>query len=120
MKQVLELVGESLDYWSARADGWELSHRAILGGEVYRRGEVRTALVRLAYSTDWILAGPIIERERMKIEPVTAERWLAEMPSGVRATGETPIVAAMRAFIVNRYGPHVPADSRLHGSKQGA
>jgi hypothetical protein len=52
------------------------------------------------YSTDWGLAGPIIERERFEIWPVDNE-WAAGYRYGTRR-GATPLIAAMRVFVVSK------------------
>lgn len=81
-------------------------------------------------STDWAIGGPIIERERIVLVPSDAGEapvvWSASV--GVRphyiddslpfdhrtigtndacATGETPLVAAMRAYVASKFGDEV-------------
>lgn len=72
------------------------------------------------YSSNWSLAGPIIEREGIatrEIPPVSGDngcivtrRWIAEMfriPGGPRrsvAYGTTPLVAAMRCYVASKLG----------------
>lgn len=64
-------------------------------------------------STEWADAGPLIERERLYIEPAK-DYWEA----GARAypptgrslywtKGPTPLVAAMRAYVLNTLGEEV-------------
>ena len=79
-------------------------------------------------STDWAVAGPIIERERISIE-FYGSHWGAmpkdasgcelpdldaekhnQMSSGwcpVMATGDSPLAAAMRSFVLARMGDEV-------------
>lgn len=76
----------------------------------------------LAYSTDWSLAGPIIEQAGIDI--VNAEnighehRWMAAYPirSGQRGDysfGHTALVAAMRCFVAAKLGPEVEIPDEL-------
>lgn len=74
-------------------------------------------------SENWAQGGPIIEREGIatrEIPPVSGDnghiftrRWIAEMfrfPGGPRravAYGTTPLVAAMRCYVVSRLGDEV-------------
>lgn len=56
-----------------------------------------------AYSSDWERAGPIIERERISLDPIVKDRWCATA-SGTDYVefGPTPLIAAMRAFCASR------------------
>jgi hypothetical protein len=67
-------------------------------------------------STDWAQGGPIIERNCVGLYgPAGARReWEAFLrPDSnkqelVEATGSTPLIAAMRAFVASRFGDKVP------------
>lgn len=75
----------------------------------------------LPYSRVWSLAGQIIERERVATEPnddfadPKRSAWLAWLehparPDGVQrshACGQTPLIAAMRAYVASRLGEEV-------------
>jgi hypothetical protein len=126
-----ELEGVQLDYWTARADGREA--KIMQPGE--RLGRMRAAMteptcVVLApdytghwkpFRVDWDSAGPIIERERIAVMPLRSDVWGAsvfgdayvfsidEGESDVDATGPTPLVAAMRAYVASKFGEEVPA-----------
>ena len=59
-------------------------------------------------STAWEHGGPIIARERIALEFLDGE-WCAWAPSPQRpdcgdGRGETPLVAAMRAYVASRFG----------------
>jgi hypothetical protein len=72
-------------------------------------------------SSDWIDGGPIIERERIVMEPLEPRGvapcdWSAfvmtvyghEGPEGVaRSLGATPLIAAMRAYVASKFGDEV-------------
>ena len=101
--KVSVLEGSELDYWVARAEGLKK------GGTNY-----------VAYSTVWNVGGPIIEREGISIEYVwhidgrTPTRlWVAEI-NGLNAMGgQTPLLAAMRAYVASKFGEEVD-DSQAH------
>jgi hypothetical protein len=62
------------------------------------------------YSTDWGDGGPIIEREY--IELTTDLAWNAAM--GRREiTGPTPLVAAMRCYVMSQLGNEVDIPDEL-------
>lgn len=93
MINVSELTGAQLDTWVVRAHGVDVPRQAA------------------EYSTDWALAGPIIERERIEIIPSVADdgQWSAwAYQRGPFYFGATPLIAAMRAFVASRFGPIVP------------
>jgi len=61
-----------------------------------------------AYSMEWRYCGPIIERERICIEPPedheigTRDAWSACHWDGDWRCGPTPLIAAMRAFVASK------------------
>lgn len=59
------------------------------------------------YSIDWYAAGPIIERERIRIEPRGV--WCAAHDSFEWGwmSGPTPIIAAMRCYVASKLGDEV-------------
>ncbi len=75
-------------------------------------------------SSDWSQGGPIIERERLRIEPRPAgitflgQRmgvpcWLANIPESgdvahaLNWLGPTPLIAAMRAYVASKFGNEI-------------
>ena len=86
---------------------------------------VRDGVVNVFYfpawqpSTDWALAGPIIERERISIEDCqdgAGLYWEAtriEPPAVSEARGPTPLVAAMRAYVASKLGDEVEVPDEL-------
>jgi len=77
-----------------------------------RNGKDCCELRDLAYSTDWALAGPIIEHHIIGIvpNPLASDenlRWEAtcrDRQVPITQTGPTPLVAAMRCYVASRYG----------------
>lgn len=113
-----ELTGAELDYWVARAEGNEAA--VITIGRCWM--PVGTlGLSPFEPSTDWVLCGPIIEREVIDIDqnPARAAHVKCRaVINGVRAKpsdlsfrvsafGPTALVAAMRAYVVSRFGDEV-------------
>ena len=109
-----ELIGTQLDWAVATCEGYS---------------QLRENLHQLKFSSDWALAGPIIEREGIAtraIRPVSGDngyiftrRWIAEMfrfPGGPRrsvAYGTTPLIAAMRAYVASRLGDEIEVPEEL-------
>ena len=60
-------------------------------------------------STEWAIAGPIIERERLALIPGAPDtgNWGAHLggPLGAEILwGPTPLIAAMRAYVASKFG----------------
>ena len=74
------------------------------------------------YSTDWLLGGPIIEREEISISREFAAskvEWAAWTPAPIRddaeafGYGPTPLVAAMRCYVASKLGDEVEVPEEL-------
>ena len=92
-----ELSGAALDWAVAKCEGKEPKHHE--GWPMEEPSE---------YSTDWGLAGPIIERE--KIDTYYGEKgwWQAVAETNdVCAFGESPLIAAMRCYVASKLGDEV-------------
>lgn len=79
------------------------------------------------YSTDWAAGGPIIEREKIGVwfsdsvidaetdEVVRGETWYAEGGDGDYVqTGATPLIAAMRCYVLTKLGEEVQIPAELN------
>ena len=71
-------------------------------------------------STDWALAGPIIEREWLDVTPWPNEsdedlRWQCKQHDSIDcvAFGPTPLVAAMRCYVTSKLGDEVEVPDEL-------
>lgn len=71
-------------------------------------------------SLNWVQGGPIIERERFDVTycPNRSngdQRWLCEHNDvqACKATGPTPLVAAMRCLVLSRLGEEVEIPENL-------
>lgn len=113
--KVADLEGALLDAVVARAEGIEFfgSWDENVGGDAIFTRELRDhgfERVRFAPSTSWADGGPIIERERITLESpdwgVPTQDWTATVGE-FSATGLTPLVAAMRAYVASKLGEEV-------------
>ena len=56
------------------------------------------------YSTDWSQGGPIIEREKISVVEGMDGDWQAGMRPYKFRYGPTPLIAAMRCYVVSKMG----------------
>ena len=66
------------------------------------------------FSSNWLLGGPIIERDEIALEPMTHDEhgdgWLAtrvEGPAVCMEFGPTMLIAAMRCYVASRLGDEI-------------
>ena len=164
-----ELTGALLDYWAARALGYQTDISTIKPGGDWCAMEMRQvanvaapdfgadpsdsacgiAMVpnamrefpaciighkigrgKIPYRSSWFYpssvwthGGPIVERERMKIEPLRDGAWTASARDMnhqiVGAIGSTVLVAAMRAYVISKFGDEVSDDAAIQAAAQG-
>lgn len=114
--KVSELQGAALDIWVARAQGE--TYARVVGIHESERVEVRpnavSAWTRFAPSSNWAQGGPIIEREGFGVakfyEPADGHipdggEWGAlTLDDEIRSDGPTPLVAAMRLYVMVHFG----------------
>ena len=72
------------------------------------------------YSTDWAQGGPIIERERILIQPEIGKEgcgnaWNAISMQDTEDYGPTPLIAAMRCYVAYKLGDEVEIPNELTG-----
>lgn len=121
MIRVSDLSGAWLDYWVARAEGIaadQLEVRMIQRSTDLHcvRMLPRDMACVLNYSASWSLAGPIIERELIELtndrnwreDGQFGRDWEANHPGFGYLGGDTPLIAAMRAFVASKFGEEVP------------
>jgi Protein of unknown function (DUF2591) len=126
-----KLTGALLDAAVAKARGmtWRIVTDEDATGELlppggvcvtWHRPEIWQNGRRWSPSTDWGHGGPILHRERIAVAPF-GEQWGAirwENPGrGPRyidlyddtldGAGETPLIAAMRAYVASKFGEEV-------------
>jgi hypothetical protein len=69
----------------------------------------------LNYSTDPAQAYPIIEREKIATKENGYGHWFAKVGSGKWLRGPTPLIAAMRCYVVSKLGEEVDVPDELCG-----
>ena len=105
-----ELQEETLDRAVAKCKGIELSNgcynRLLVDG---RMSAGQKMLTPYNPSTDWALAGPIIERERIGFKYTGTAMEFVAWVNGELSTvndqhGPTPLIAAMRCYVASKFG----------------
>lgn len=128
MKKVSELTGAQLDYWVAKTAGANVViHRGRPAFESefdpegpaddYDHTERWKMWLYFNPSGRWVDGGPIIEREKISVFE-RYDYWVATIrvaPSTrlYDVRGETPLIAAMRAYVASKYGEEVPDEVQL-------
>jgi hypothetical protein len=110
--KVSELQGAMLDYWVARAEG-KMTPSIRCGNPYY---SVPGGQHYYSPSTDWSQGGPLVEREKITLEPnpYGLEQWAAchgphdKEPIWIWINGATPLIAAMRCLVASKFGEEVP------------
>ncbi len=110
--RVADLDGDALDLAVARAAGLKPYPRSrgehiwYCGPEYYVKEDYKP-------STNWACGGPIIEREGIGLLP-DVSGWEAGLIGKtnpcddlVTANGPTPLIAAMRAFVIAKLGAEI-------------
>lgn len=114
--KVSELEGALLDAAVAKAEG--MQHAEWGSGAfvpIVRRDGMLwidewcdgSSLKPYTPSSQWHLGGPIIERERIEVGPA---RWDTDWYGATtmhNASGPTPLIAAMRAYVASKLGEEV-------------
>ena len=130
-----DLTGAALDWAVARCEN---AGAAMI--ETHSRGRVLLLADATEYnepgetynpSTDWAQGGPIIERERIRLEtndhpdlwPWFATkllRWekredeeMGDWPVYAEGGGDTPLIAAMRCYVASKLGDEVEVPTEL-------
>jgi len=99
-----ELIGAQLDWAAAKAQG------------VIESTESTTLYYRP--STVWSHGGTIIEREGMTVRRYTDALWDASIGSlDYVADGPTPLVAAIRCFVLSKLGEEVEVPDSLKNDR---
>lgn len=116
--KVSEASGPALDWLVAKALGLGYRNDEKYGPMCFRPqthpGVVHWDSKPLPYSTDWSQGGPIIERERIRLDPREsvwhAQHWDTENEAKYAVT---PLIAAMRCFVASKLGDEVEVPEEL-------
>jgi hypothetical protein len=121
-----ELTGAELDYWVAKAAGISLKRFKDGGSGNYYwcHDWMENDLPEWAPSKLWSQGGPIIEREGINLSKESIPgfyTWMAQTtcdgPCYVMS-GETALIAAMRAYVASVFGEEVPDELTSTGKNK--
>lgn len=122
---VSEATGPVLDWLVAKALGLSYRNDEKYGPMCFRPqthpGVVHWDSKPLPYSTDWSQGGPIIDREKIELKYMAYDKppyWgaLKVDTAAYKRQGQigpTPLVAAMRCFVVSKLGDEVEVPEEL-------
>ena len=111
-----ELTGAALDWAVAKCEGGtDFWYDTIATYWIKLDGKDRALSKGWAQSftpsTDWAQGGPIIEREKIRLDTTWNQEdghWSARIDSvGGWWLGDTPLIAAMRCYVVSKLGDTV-------------
>jgi len=108
----------------AQGDRYELRFRGSLGQGWFSATTHGVGMPLPAYSSQWADGGPLVERTRIQLEPDfeagAGGQWFAHaVPTRydghthsvtawkISQHGDTPLVAAMRAFVASKLGDEI-------------
>jgi hypothetical protein len=109
-----ELTGPALDWAVAKAEYGLTDVGSFLDGVI-----AHPNYSKYRPSLNWAQGGPIIERERISICPKTRSAGFKSFvirPSGevqFKASGPTPLVAAMRCLVLAELGEEVEVPEKI-------
>ena len=128
--KTIELTAAALDWAVAKCEGYtdlhkidgRMAHEPQLGMYPPRRAYGVMDLFELGFSTDWSLAGPIIEREKISLEFLAGagdgglDVWIATRIEGSCVSeeqGTTPLIAAMKCYVASKLGETIDVPEEL-------
>lgn len=120
-----KLTGAALDWAVAKCEGAELLVLKYGVSPLQYDINGRACWGTWSPSTDWSLAGPIIEREKISVicydggwratngTGVVEEAYSFEHGCERTCTGPTPLIAAMRCYVASKLGDEVEIPKEL-------
>ena len=127
-----ELIGPALNWAVGVAQGKNITLMRNDDGSLFPQPVWADGLWQLDYCTSWAQGGPIIEREVTKIFRNVGGTWSAMILKDVsiapedrgtslalthraqwNGAGPTPLIAAMRCFVLSKLGPVVEVPDEL-------
>jgi hypothetical protein len=115
--KVAELDGAQLAEWVARALGFPNADAVPVEQCGWDQIEDESFRKDWAPHEDWEQGGPLIEHKRITVQASQAGDWRAYMSDGwcadgVQKRGDTPLIAAMRAYVASKFGDEVADDTK--------
>ena len=120
-----DLTGADLNWAVAKCEGIRVIRCDAGKNQYLAYVPKRSAYKKYSPSTNWIQGGPIIEREEIHIlRAYTPPEWVAsiayspkdgkQLVGGRRvASAPTPLVAAMRCYVVSKLGDEIDVPKEL-------
>ena len=125
-----ELTGPALDWAVAKCEGIPVTLwcKRLWLNAVEQYGHFVDGKESMAFepSTSWAQGGPIIEREKIRIEPWNSGEiaWAATAYDGIafdqdgdmvekRTWAPTPLIAAMRCYVASKLGDEIDIPEEL-------
>ena len=109
-----QLIGPALDWAVAKCESETLSQSGFAFQIKVYGCLQRPHLGNWKPSSLWSQGGPILERESIDVVKVGTRQWRADCGSACH--GPTPLVAAMRAYVVKKWGHEVDVPDELMGT----
>ena len=110
-----ELTGAALDWAVAKCEG--IGEVDKFGGVWVLRPNEPHFNEAYTPSTNWAQGGPIIEREKIRLDTTwnyEDGQWSARMDSvGGWWQGDTPLIAAMRCYVASKLGDNINIPEEL-------
>lgn len=122
--KVSEAVGVVLDNLVALALGWKFyPDDSIEQGSRWHTDPIKAPFGPRVWrhnfspSIDWAQGGPIIEESRIGVYPSDAKsgQWAARNLELTHIYGPTPLIAAMRCYVISKLGEEVDVPDGLIG-----
>mgnify|MGYP000876312877 CR=1 FL=1 len=120
-----ELAGQALD-WAVSVVELDVLREGGHPVKPWVEEAIREGRAVNAYSTDWLWAGEIIEREGIELARSSMSRWQATIDNVegdalvVTETGDTPLVAAMRCWVSYAMGDSVDVPDAVASTSTSA
>lgn len=105
--KVCELEGERLDFWVARARGLTTFHNE--NGELLYHPGHNLPPRKWNPSRYWSQGGPLLEEHHIDLNWDTegTREWSASVEPDILVQGSTVLEAAMRAYVMLKFGEEV-------------
>jgi len=110
-----ELTGAALDWAVAKCEG---AYTQSVDTDIDGTIRINYGGMYPEWSTDWAQGGPIIEQERLLIQPEIGKEgmgnaWYAVSMKDTDSYGPTPLIAAMRCYVASKLGDDVTLPPEL-------
>ena len=127
MMKASDLTGPALDWAVAVCQGYKMERPKDLqminseGHRILINASESCKQHDYSPSTNWLLGGPIIEREEFCLMPILEDddstAWAADKRIDdlwdQNFTGQTPLIAAMRCYVASKLGNEIEIPKEL-------